>query len=281
MSFDIQSVNPYIRVAMRSVITSEKSIKRRVIFDYELIYIESGEFTLNYNEMDYKCREGQFILLRPGVPHSFSEIKDQLSQPHIHFDMMYSVNSRKTPVSFKDINEFTPWEHVLMQKDIFEDYPQLPFVTFSQKEKVLELFYGIMDEKQESGLVQKARLIQILGMLIAENFPNSFLKAENSYSIAHQLKDYMDSEQGMSARLSDFEKQFSYSKYYLERQFKKSYGESIISYRNKKRMETAAKLLRTDPVTGVSEKLGFNSIYAFSRAFKQYFGVAPSKFVDR
>jgi len=280
MSFDIQSVNPYIRVAMRSVITSEKSIKRRVIFDYELIYIESGEFTLNYNEMDYKCREGQFILLRPGVPHSFSEIKDQLSQPHIHFDMMYSVNSRKTPVSFKDINEFTPWEHVLMQKDIFEDYPQLPFVTFSQKEKVLELFYGIMDEKQESGLVQKARLIQILGMLIAENFPNSFLKAENSYSIAHQLKDYMDSEQGMSARLSDFEKQFSYSKYYLERQFKKSYGESIISYRNKKRMETAAKLLRTDPVTGVSEKLGFNSIYAFSRAFKQYFGVAPSKFVD-
>jgi len=281
MSFDIQSVNPYIRVAMRSVITSEKSIKRRVIFDYELIYIESGEFTLNYNEMDYKCREGQFILLRPGVPHSFSEIKDQLSQPHIHFDMMYSVNSRKTPVSFKDINEFTPWEHVLMQKDIFEDYPQLPFVTFSQKEKVLELFYGIMDEKQESGLVQKARLIQILDMLIAENFPNSFLKAENSYSIAHQLKDYMDSEQGMSARLSDFEKQFSYSKYYLERQFKKSYGESIISYRNKKRMETAAKLLRTDPVTGVSEKLGFNSIYAFSRAFKQYFGVAPSKFVDR
>jgi len=281
MSFDIQSVNPYIRVAMRSVITSEKSIKRRVIFDYELIYIESGEFTLNYNEMDYKCREGQFILLRPGVPHSFSEIKDQLSQPHIHFDMMYSVNSRKTPVSFKDINEFTPWEHVLMQKDIFEEYPQLPFVTFSQKEKVLELFYGIMDEKQESGLVQKARLIQILDMLIAENFPNSFLKAENSYSIAHQLKDYMDSEQGMSARLSDFEKQFSYSKYYLERQFKKSYGESIISYRNKKRMETAAKLLRTDPVTGVSEKLGFNSIYAFSRAFKQYFGVAPSKFVDR
>jgi len=280
MSFDIQSVNPYIRVAMRSVITSEKSIKRRVIFDYELIYIESGEFTLNYNEMDYKCREGQFILLRPGVPHSFSEIKDQLSQPHIHFDMMYSVNSRKTPVSFKDINEFTPWEHVLMQKDIFEEYPQLPFVTFSQKEKVLELFYGIMDEKQESGLVQKARLIQILDMLIAENFPNSFLKAENSYSIAHQLKDYMDSEQGMSARLSDFEKQFSYSKYYLERQFKKSYGESIISYRNKKRMETAAKLLRTDPVTGVSEKLGFNSIYAFSRAFKQYFGVAPSKFVD-
>lgn len=280
MSFDIQSVNPYIRVAMRSVITSEKSIKRRVIFDYELIYIESGEFTLNYNEMDYKCREGQFILLRPGVPHSFSEIKDQLSQPHIHFDMMYSVNSRKTPVSFKDINEFTPWEHVLMQKDIFEDYPQLPFVTFSQKEKVLELFYGIMDEKQESGLVQKARLIQILDMLIAENFPNSFLKAENSYSIAHQLKDYMDSEQGMSARLSDFEKQFSYSKYYLERQFKKSYGESIISYRNKKRMETAAKLLRTDPVTGVSEKLGFNSIYAFSRAFKQHFGVAPSKFVD-
>ena len=40
----------------------------------------------------------------------------------------------------------------------------------------------------------------------------------------------------------------------------------------------AEKLLETNSVSTVSEMLEFSSIYAFSRAFKRYFNVPPSKF---
>ena len=44
-------------------------------------------------------------------------------------------------------------------------------------------------------------------------------------------------------------------------------------------MAVARVLLATHPVSEVASLVGFSSIYAFSRAFKQYFGVSPSKYV--
>jgi AraC-like DNA-binding protein len=44
-------------------------------------------------------------------------------------------------------------------------------------------------------------------------------------------------------------------------------------------MQYAAKeLLRDVSVTEISEKLGFSSIYAFSRAFSNFFGQSPSEY---
>ena len=277
MYFDTHSINPYIRTARQSVLSAGSTIKRRVIFDYELVYIEKGEFILNYNEYDYKCEEGQFILLRPGIPHSFSGIKKELSQPHIHFDIVYRKESPKTPISFKDISAFSPEERQMIHKDIFENYPIYPFVSFENKEYILKLFFEIINERNNSVLVKKANLIRIIDALILSNFPDCFSQENKIHDIARQLKDYIDAGQGLSATLADFEKQFSYSKYYLERQFKKNYGISLISYKNKKRMQRAENMLKTNTVSYVSEKLGFTSIYVFSRAFKQYFGYSPTK----
>lgn len=277
MNFDIHTLNPYIRVAMQSVLSTGTEIKRRVIFDYELIYIEYGEFILNYNGYDYKCTKGHFLLLRPSVPHSFTGINGALSQPHIHFDMVYSSKSEQTPVCFKDLCDLTPEEHRLMQKDIFENYPKTPFVTFSDNREALKLFYGIVCETEKSELARKANLTKIIDMLILDNFPDCFFNAEHRYSVARELKDYIDTGQGLSAQLEDFERQFSYSKYHLERQFKRNYGIGIIAYRNNKRMEMAKVLLKTETVSIVSERLGFSSIYVFSRAFKRHFGVSPSE----
>lgn len=281
MYLNIHDVNPYIRVAMQSIWPAGNELKRRVIFDYELIYMERGEWVVHYDERAYPCAAGQFILFRPGVPHSLTDAKGEVSQPHIHFDIVYSAKSSKTPVSFKDICDFTPEEHSLLQADVFAGYPQIPFVTFSDKQAALELFYGIVRDPKASQLTRKARLTQLIDMLVSDNFPDCFTKEEGGYHIAQQLKDYIDTGQGITAQLSDFEKQFSYSKYYLERQFKKNYGVSLIAYRNNKRMQTAERLLQSETVSGVSEKLGFTSVYVFSRAFKQHFGVSPTKLKER
>lgn len=280
MLHNINEINPYIRVAMRSVLSSATEIKKRTIFDYELIYIERGTFTFIYDECGYQCMAGQFILIRPGISHRFTNIICDLSQPHIHFDMIYSLKSSITPISFKDATEFTPKEHSLLQEDIFKSYPSVPFITFSDKQKALKLFYSVVDNSSGSKLKQKAELIQIIDMMISDNFANCFTEEKNQNNIACQLKEYIDAGQGLSAQLCELEKQFSYSKYYLERQFKKQWGISLIAYRNSKRMELAKKLLYTEKVSDVSEELGFSSVYVFSRAFKQYFGICPSEFIN-
>ena len=269
MSFDINELNPYIRLATKSIISAGDELKRRIIFDYELIYIEDGSFTLTYNEQKYKCSKGDFVFLRPAIPHSFSNIKQNLSQPHIHFDMSYSVNSIKTPICFKDITEMTEKEKALIQKDVFKAYPKTPFVKFCDKKKALSVFYQIVSETRDRGLEKKAKLIELIDMLIFDNFAELFVNSPKEYSIAHQIKDYIDSRRGITLGLTELEKQFAYSKFYLERQFKKEFGIGLISYRNSKRFEYAKQVLREESVSSATEILGFSSIYVFSRAFKE------------
>lgn len=273
---DIHSLNPYIRLATASQIVANTRIRQRIIFDYELIYMEQGTFLIRYAGKEYCCGPGSFLLIRPGIRHSLYN-REQVSQPHIHFDMTYSPFSIRTPISFKDLPELTQEERRLIQADIFQAYPAVPLVHFSDKEQAKALFYGVLKQARSAPLTAKALLLQLLGMLITENFPGCFGEAEQTHTIAQQLKDYMDAGQGLSMELSAFEKQFSYSRYSLEKHFKKAYGMGVIAYRNQKRMELAKQLLRSDSVGAVADHLGFHSIYAFSRAFKNHYGYSPTQ----
>jgi len=273
---DISAINPYIRVAMHSVLPANREIKRRIIFDYELIYIADGEFVLTYNDKNYNCKKGQFILLRPGVSHSFSGIERDLTQPHIHFDITHKSDSAQIPVSFKDIDALTDCERHWIRDDVFCDYPKMPTVVFFHEEKALRLFYKIIDSSA-SILTRKAMLIALIEMLINDNYPAVLKQHYGIYRIERHIKDYIDAGQCLTAKLEDIAKQFNYSKYYLDRCFKESYGVGIMAYRNEKRMQTAKEMLKHNTVSVVSEKLGFSSIYVFSRAYKNHFGVSPTK----
>jgi quercetin dioxygenase-like cupin family protein len=56
---------------MESRISAGHNIARRVIYDYELVYIEKGTFNLIYDDISYRCTAGDIIFIRPGIPHSF------------------------------------------------------------------------------------------------------------------------------------------------------------------------------------------------------------------
>ncbi len=277
---NINMINPYVRVAMRSILTKGTKINTRALFDYELVYIDKGTLRFKYDGKKYDCTEGQFILIRPGINHSFECQNGDLSQPHIHFDMFYSENSKLLPISFKNFVKFTPQELKIMQPDIFDSFDKKPFVTFSDSNRALELLYGVISYNNQGNVLKtKALMLELVEMLIADNFPKLFSgEKTEKYTVSEQIKDFIDAGQGMAMSLGDFEKHFSYSKYYLERQFKAKYGVGLIAYRDFKRFERACSLLKTHNITDTTARLGFSSVYVFSRAFKNKFGISPSQY---
>lgn len=273
------SINPYIRVAMRSVLGPYHRIGSRIIYDYELVYVERGSFAFEYDGKKYDVEPGSFIFIRPGIPHKFRGIGVEVSQPHIHFDLQYDADSESIPVSFKDIDGFSPSERSKIREDVFAGFPRLPYVTFSEKSKALDLFYEIIELQRQHVLKRKGLLVMLIDMLISDNFTGA-IDAQQSldYSIARQIKDYIDAGQGMALSLGELADQFSYSRYYLERRFKEEYGVGIIAYRNKMRMAASRVMLESGmSVTEVAEKTGFSSIYSFSRAYKDCYGIPPSR----
>ena len=276
---NIHDINPYIRVAMPSRFPPNHQILERIIFDYELIYVEEGSFRFSYGKQTYLCSVGDFVFIRPGIAHSFRSTASGASQPHIHFDLTYMPDSRTVPVSFKNLPDMTAFERKMIRPDAFSDYPREPFVHFSDAPELLRLFYEVIDPRTPlHTLRKKALMTEIINRLIQDNFPACFSDESTQLPPAAQLKAYIDAGQGLHSSLDDYESQFFYSKFYLERQFKQLYGTPIMAYQNKKRMEVARSMLSDRTVTDIAKELGYSSIHAFSRAFKSHFGVSPTEF---
>ena len=271
-------INPYIRVAKQSILPAHSNILRRIIYDYEILFVESGEFILNYDNIDYTCLPGDFILIRPAVSHSFTIVKN-LSQPHIHFDLSFSHDSEKIGVSFKDIDRFSQEEKKSIRPDVFAPTPPFPKITFKDKAKALTLFYSIVNHDETNSLDQKGLMLRFLSLVFADNFPSVLSKMETQ-SIAWQIKTFIDDTKAWSFSLENFADYFSYDKYYIERIFKKEFNQSIISYRNGLRMKEALNLLKVQSVSQTAYDLGFNSIFSFSRAFKNYYGFSPTLYKE-
>ena len=251
-------------------------IRRRVIYDYELLYIAGGKLLLEYDGKEFVCKKGDLLLLRPGVPHAFVKILETLHQPHVHFDMIHEHDSESVPVCFKNIDAMTSKERAQIRSDVFAEYPRAPFLKVSDPARLDELFFAMVRPKHDDVLSVKAKLLELLSMVIEDNFPNAFTHP-TTIRIEEQVKDFIDAGQGLGFTLDDFEQQFTYDKYYLEKRFRIAYGTSLVSYRNEKRMEFAAKMLATESVSSVAAQLGFGSIYSFSRAYKNFYGIAPTK----
>ena len=271
---EIKDINPYIRIATASVLPSSYTIKQRIIFDYEIIYVESGSLTLCYADRTYECRPGEIIFIRPGVPHSISAGDEPISQPHIHFDLTHSGDSKDVRICFKDKEDLDSQELRYIRSDAFSFLGASPFPTVKDKSGFLSLFYRIIND--EAVLAKKGLLTELLSMLIEDNCP-WMLVEEERYTVERQIRDWIDAGQCLDMSLDLISDRFSYNKYYLEKRFRAAYGVGIIAYRNEKRLELAKELLLTESVMSVASQLGFGSIYAFSRAFKLRYGVSPSK----
>ena len=272
---NLSLINPYVRLAMESRISSGHHIARRVIYDYELIYLEEGSFTFFYHDQFYHCKAGDIIFIRPGIPHSFRLDLGEISQPHIHFDMTHRPQSERIPISFKDLDKMSSAEREWIHKDYFSSYSRTPLLDIQNKAKFLELFYQIISGHLDD-LTRKSLMIQLIGIVLNDCFPE-LLQSDTQINVINQIKDYIDAGNGMGMTLDDFAKTFFYNKFYLERKFKKTFGVNLMEYRNKKRMELAKNLLQVHPVSKVAELTEYQSIYSFSRAYKSYFGYAPSK----
>ncbi len=270
-------INPFVRLAMHSILPANTHINQRIIFDYELIFITGGKFILNYNGQDFLCKKDDILLICPGISHSFHMIYGDLSQPHIHFDIQFDYHSEQVFICYKDYPQLNNFEKQLIRENIFPHLDRNPILNISDKNHLSNTFFSIVDAGATNTLLQKALMLVLLNTIIEENSPNSLIYSPSTTDVAVLVKSYIDSNYEHDLKLQNLEQQFGYTKYHLERLFKEKYGIPIMVYRNEKRMEIAASLLQNHSVTETAQLLGYSSIYTFSRAFRNAYGFSPTQ----
>jgi AraC-like DNA-binding protein len=101
-----------------------------------------------------------------------------------------------------------------------------------------------------------------------------------SPDLADRLERYLSGHVDRPFSAKELEKTFFLSYKHMAAVFKKSMGETMLSYHQRLRMEEGARLLRETllPVGEISDRLGFGDQLYFSRCFHSYAGVSPSRY---
>jgi len=95
--------------------------------------------------------------------------------------------------------------------------------------------------------------------------------------------DYIDANLNREMALDELASISCYSKYHFSRIFTNMMGEPVFHYITRLRLERAARWMRIEddiPITAIAYELGFSSCAAFSKSFKEHFGLSPTAWKD-
>lgn len=274
-------ISPYIRVAMDNTITPPWNLGKRVILDYEIQYIKSGRIEVNMNNTTYIGEPGDIFIYKPNEAHDMKLIgSEPLRQPHLHFDLVYEDNSPEVKVTFKPFEELADREKALIRPST--DFQLPSHIRLSSPDTFENKLFLIIQEYNKKlpyyELKVKSLFIDLWTYLLREAY-----RLENPQMASHEeqlrkVKSYIDENFDKKIALDNLSKAFYINKYHLIRLFKEYYGMTPIQYHGMIRLSKAKELIQFSDMTlsEIAYELGYSSLHALSRAFKNHENVSPS-----
>lgn len=116
--------------------------------------------------------------------------------------------------------------------------------------------------------------------LLRELFTSCETDTKSASEIVSSLIDYFNNHLSSNITLQDLEDKIGFSKVYICRIFKKEKNTTPIDYFTRLKIDRAGKLLKEYPnlsLREISDSLGFNDVYYFSKVFKRITGKSPSE----
>ena len=98
-----------------------------------------------------------------------------------------------------------------------------------------------------------------------------------------RIRRRIETDYAEDITLASLAEQYHVDASYLSRIFSRKYGESVISFLTRVRMEKAAQLMRDESrkLEAIAFLVGYDDYHYFSRVFRKKMGVSPSEYRSR
>ena len=248
---------------------------------WEVVYIDSGKATVVANEKEFSLNQGMCFLHKPNEPHTIYTTDMFANSVIITFDCknkeLFSLCGKILTLSDE--------QKILLNKIITE-------TKYSFNDNLSDIYLSKMNKKTDAPFGCDQIITNCIELLLISLIRNQHYVIEekegiksvnystNVKSIIEILNKKLDKSDKVN--LEEIACSLGYSKSFLKMQFKKETGYSIIQFFINMKIEKAKELLSQQKysISEISDLLGFNSLYYFSRQFKQETSMSPSQYIS-
>lgn len=283
---ELYQLSPYVRAVSHMTIHGPWRLAPRVLFDYELLYISGGKLTLRVGECQMSGVAGQLFLIPPGRLHTM-EIPDggSFTQMAVHFDAIWQEGAQEIPVCYRPMEQLTEEERVCIRPDLLRTWCsgletglalQRP-ERYEQLFQTVEQTFALCDESDL--LICKGAFLVLLGEVFQElRWARTGVQGQQAETL-QKIRSFLVEQAERQITMEDVGKAVRLSGGYASQLFKTWTGMTPLQFHRRIQMERADALLRDSElsVTQVAERLGFENIHAFSRAYKRQKGSSPQQ----
>lgn len=238
---------------------------------YELYYFISGDCYYTVEGTDYPLTPGCFLLMRSGEAHT---LHVRSEDPYERITVNFAPSA--IPLLGKEIGE------------LFCDRPLGKYNLYIPSEEsaiflrscMLKLSKEAAAENSEGRMI--SNLMPVLAELynikeaLTDDITQFTLPSQGSSETVSKIIEYINANLVTIKGLDELEKEFFFSKSYINRIFKESTGSSVWDYIVLKRLLLSRSLLQNGKQANiVASECGFCDYSSFYRQFKQRFGISP------
>ncbi len=240
----------------------------------ELAYVLSGEGKYRINDKIYPVKEGDLILINPGMKHQ-ALLCPEADTPATEFFVGF------TNIRISGCQE----NHMPLPggECIIHTGGEL-------SQRLLKLCASMEAEnavrRQGRYFMLKSYLIQMLLLVIREQCEPmerprgyAFESASKKY-VAEQVISYIEDHYSEKISLDQIAENMYLSSFYISRIFKGETGNTPIRHLINLRLEKAKELLESGyqgSIQEVAALVGYDDAYHFSKLFKKRYGISPSQ----
>ena len=238
---------------------------------YEITIVSDGEGVILTNDIPTKISKGDIYISYPG---DFHEIRSSADKPLKYDFFAFNTKNPKIKKELKNIiSTMYYYEQRIFRDELIHSTVSAAIAEISAKQ---EHYSDIL-----CSLFEQTLFYLIRNLKISKNTPQH-IHTGSSEELCFQIMQYIDTHIYSIERLSVLSEKFKYNYTYLSDLFKKTTGNTIANYYNTRKLDAARLLLNEKKfkINQVAEMLNYSSLYSFSKAFKNKYGISPKYYMQ-
>lgn len=239
---------------------------------FKIVIVNRSGAVISVDGNNFPLNEGEGLIV---FPHEIIDINSETVEDFTCNYIVFSVDTARYNDAFGQIKFSVTGKNMRVFNDEHINNALVSVCT--------ELESGVDAYSEELISLLCSQMLVYLLRCFGNNSLSESVSNDANLKVCSMVMSYIDNHIYTMKSLSEVASEMGYNYSYISTLFRKTCGMTLNSYFKTKRMNEAKKLLQNKKmsVSEIARVMNYSSVYAFSKAFKEYFGASPGHYSGR